>query len=412
MLRLGIVGCGRILPAHLDGLKTLREKGVDIQITALVARKLEDAAMFRKRGEGPAPRPPVFPDTSDPLGMPHLYVSDFQDEVLPEIFDDHRKMLERDLVDAVIILTTVATHHTIGVDCLKAGKHILVEKPLAVSMKAGHLMLDEATKRGLVFSVAEPVGYRANDRAARWVMQNELIGKPQMVFTGNIGGYWSPDKIVAETPWRHQKLDAGGGVIIDLGPHRFHYLRILLGELDEIGGMAATIEPQRVQRDAEGNVIRSVENNADDLGTSNMRFKNGASGSMFFCWAGHGAASGMPMAVYGTKGSMIGGEVTLDNGDKFKVVDRFEQELSPEQKEKFFPFGMTNGFALEQYDWIRAITTGSPSETSGEEGLRDLAASFAILESSLKGCTVKVDDVYSGKIDEYQRPINEHYGLE
>ena len=57
MIRIAIVGCGRILNAHLQGFKVLREAGVDnFRITALVARKESDALMFRRRGEGPVPR--------------------------------------------------------------------------------------------------------------------------------------------------------------------------------------------------------------------------------------------------------------------------------------------------------------------------------------------------------------------
>ncbi len=87
--------------------------------------------MFRRRGEGPPPRDPVSHMPADPLSAPHLYVSDFQPEILPEVFTDHRAMLRGSAVDAVLVLSTVATHHAIGQDCLAAGLHVLVEKPLA-----------------------------------------------------------------------------------------------------------------------------------------------------------------------------------------------------------------------------------------------------------------------------------------
>ncbi|MCB0099350.1 MAG: hypothetical protein KDE46_26640, partial [Caldilineaceae bacterium] len=88
MIRIGIVGCGRILNAHLQGYKKLRDIGIDnFRITALVARKADDARMFARRGEGPPPRPPVLPpETGDPLAAPHTYVSDFQDDVDAAIY--------------------------------------------------------------------------------------------------------------------------------------------------------------------------------------------------------------------------------------------------------------------------------------------------------------------------------------
>src|SRR5207253_10102820 len=72
MLRIGIVGCGRILNAHLQGFAHLRTCAVDtFRIAALCARRADDARMFRRRGEGPTPRPPVMdPATGDPLAAP------------------------------------------------------------------------------------------------------------------------------------------------------------------------------------------------------------------------------------------------------------------------------------------------------------------------------------------------------
>jgi len=94
VLKIALVGCGRIMPAHLHAYKTLWDLGVrNFRIVALVARKEEDALRFRKRGEGPPPRPPVTTNPADPLGKPHLYVSDIHDDVLPEIFTDWRTML-------------------------------------------------------------------------------------------------------------------------------------------------------------------------------------------------------------------------------------------------------------------------------------------------------------------------------
>ena len=82
MIRIGIVGAGRILNAHLQGYLKLRRAGVDnFRIVALCARKHEDALMFHKRGYGPTPRPPVLDSsTGDPLAAPHTYISDINDD--------------------------------------------------------------------------------------------------------------------------------------------------------------------------------------------------------------------------------------------------------------------------------------------------------------------------------------------
>jgi hypothetical protein len=76
-----------------------------------------------------------------------------------------------------------------------------------------------------------------------------------------------------------------------------------------------------------------------------------------------------------------------------------------------FPFGLTDSFALGQYDWLCAIRDGQQPETSGWEGLRDLAAAYAIVESAHVGRRVAVDDVFEGRVREFQRGIDAHFGL-
>ncbi|CAA9387814.1 MAG: Myo-inositol 2-dehydrogenase, partial [uncultured Chloroflexia bacterium] len=146
MIRIGIVGCGRILNAHLQGYKKLRELGIDnFRITALGARREEDALMFRKRGEGPTPRPPVLdPATGDPLAAPHTYLSDFQDDVDVGVYTDYREMISSGTVDAINDFTTLALHHDVGLAALDAGLHLLTQKPLAVSVRAAHVLVSRA----------------------------------------------------------------------------------------------------------------------------------------------------------------------------------------------------------------------------------------------------------------------------
>jgi len=410
MLKIGLIGCGRIMPAHLHGYRELLEKDVDVRIKALCARKIEDAKRFRSRDDGVPPRKPIGPP-GDPLAKPHIYVYDFQRDTEVEVYADYKEMLRKADIDAVEIYTSLFSHHEIALACIESGKHVLVEKPLALTVKAARKMVQEAEDSGVILGVAENTRYFPDIRMTKWVINQGYIGKVQAVLGGLIGGYWSPDKIVAETAWRHKKIFAGGGPTIDMGVHLFHILRYLCGEIDEVSSIVETLENERVRRDDAGNIVESVRPNVDDTFLGLFKFKTNAIGQWFFSWAGHGGELSIPRTIYGTKGCIKADRLILDDGEKIGIKELFEKKASSEIKDKFFPYGLMDTMALETLEFLRAIKEGREMETSGREGLRDLAASFALIESSLMRRSVKVDDVESGKIATYEEEINRYYEI-
>ena len=415
MIRIGIVGTGRITAAHLRGYRLLREAGVDnFRITGLMSRNRADAETYRKRGEGPVPRPPVSRNESDPLAAPHIYVSDFQDDVEARVYSTVEEMLEDGQVAALDIPATLHVHHTHALAALRAGKHCLIQKPLAISVKAGQLIVNEARTRGLSMGVVENVRYAEGTRMARWVVEQGYLGEIQMVALWSLGTLeWSPDKIVAETPWRHQKLIGGGGASLDIGVHWFDRLRHVVGEIDQIGAVTRILEKKRYTRDAGGAVTQEIDCDVDDAFFATIQFAGGAMGQMSFSWAGHGEFTNLPdgIVLYGSKGCLKGDKLVLDNGQTLSAKALFAEKASQETKGRYFPFGLRDTFALGMLDFLRGIEQGRDPEMSGEEGLRDLVASFALCESSAIGRPVTLDDVLSGKVATYQAEINQHYGL-
>jgi 1,5-anhydro-D-fructose reductase (1,5-anhydro-D-mannitol-forming) len=415
MVRIGIIGCGRILNAHLQGYMRLRELGIDdFRITALCARQESDALMFRRRGEGPPPRPPVLdPATGDPLAAPHTYLSDFQDDVDVAVYTDYRELIASGTVDAINDLTTLALHHQIAALAIEAGLHLLTQKPLAVSVRAARQMVDAAAARGVTLGVFENVRQIKLVRAMAWAVRNGLIGEPQVAVMGSLGGLWSPDIVVADTPWRHRKLLGGGGGSIDIGVHQMHWQRYVVGEIAAVSAVARTLVPERRRRDAAGTVIEQVTAEVDDTYLATLRFARGAIGQLWWSWAlGQDALGieGAP-AVLGSAGAIRGGEVLTADGMRRPLLEVFDAGLSPDEREAMFPLGLSDPCAIQNLDWLRAIAAGRDPETSGREGLRDLACAFAILESSLARREVSIDEVLSGAVDGYQREIDEHYGL-
>jgi predicted dehydrogenase len=415
MIRIGVVGCGRILNAHLQGYKALRDVGIDdFEITALAARREEDAQMFIARGEGPPPRPAVLPpESGDPLAAPHTYLSDFQEDVAVQVYTDYRRMIADAPIDAVNDLTSVAMHHQVGAAALRGDMHLLTQKPFTVSVKAGRRLVELAVAKEVSLGVFECVRQQLFTRAAGWAVKEGLIGRPHFALIGSLGGFWSPDRVVADTPWRHRKLTAGGGGTIDIGVHCFHLLRYVLGEVEWVNAVTRTYEPIRYRRGPSGDVVETVHVDVDDTYLAVAGFPDDVVAQMLWSWGGHGEPLEVPgvPAFYGSEGCIKGTELVYDDGGRESLLDRFKAELTAENRDCFFPLGLTDPFALQQLDWLRSIQAGRDPETSGREGLRDLACAFAMLESSALGRRVTLDEVLTGNVTAYQEDIDVHYGL-
>lgn len=415
MIRIGIVGCGRILNAHLQGYLKLRKLGIDnFRITALCARNIDDALMFRRRGEGPPPRPPVLdPSTGDPLAAPHTYISDIHDDVDVGVFSDYREMIASDTIDAINDLTTLALHHQVAFAAFDAGLHLLTQKPLAISVRAARMMVERARTKGLTFGVFENVRQALGVRAAAWAVKSGLIGAPLISVSGSLGGFWSPDKVVAETPWRHKKLLGGGGGSIDIGVHQMHWQRYVIGEIAAVSALTRAFAPERVLRDKAGHVLQTVHADVDDTYFATLEFVRGTIGQLWWSWAmsqdGVGVEGGA--AVLGERGALRNGQIWTAGGKRLPLVETFQHEMTASEREQFFPLGLEDAYAIQNLDWLRAIENHCDPETSGEEGLRDLACAFAILESSALGRRVTQDEMLAGDAHAYQREIDEYYGL-
>jgi predicted dehydrogenase len=410
-LRVGLVGAGRIVPAHLRGYAALRAAGFDdFRITAICSR---DPA--RARGligtDGQSAGGMAGP-TVDPLFAPPIAISEFQNDAEVQVFTDVREMLDAGLVDAADIITEVGLHHTQALACLEAGVHALVEKPLAITVRAARQMVEAASKGGLSLAVCENARFNRTVRIAKWLVDRGDLGTPQMISSIALGtAMWSPDRWVGNSSWRHRKLIGAGGASLDIGPHVFHRLRMLCGEVESVAAVARVFEPTRYLKDADGGVIDTVACDADDAFMALATFASGAIGQLSFSFAGHGEATNPTGPIlYGTKGCIKGEAVMLD-GQAPTTLDEYFRLHDDGKAERLFPLGMSDAFGLLIGDWLRSIREGRPAETNGEEGLRDLAASFAIMEASEARRSVMLDEVLDGRVDGYQRELDQHYGL-
>ena len=415
-IKIGIIGCARILNAHLRGFKLLQEAGYDdlFKITALCARKEEDGLRFRKRGEGPPPRPNPIETPGDPLNALHMYIDDLHPGFEADVFTDYQEMLKSGDIDAVLVYTGHDSHHTIAIDAMRAGKDVAVEKAMAISVKAAQAMCDAADETGRVLSIDENVHFGVGTVASKWAIDQGLIGDVQMVYRGVIGfPSHRPDLATARTAWRHSKLGSGGGVSIDLGVHLFNGIRTMCGPVTSVSATWQILEPVRVLlTDDDTAVAEKIPNEVDDAFFTNFRLGRGGQGHAAVARSSHGHRIGVPGGtnIFGTAGSISDGNYYADDGTSGSVSEKFKADAAGLYDEAF-PAGITDAYALEQLDFLLSIRDDRRPRMNGVEGTIDLALSYAILESGLLGREVTLEEMLAGEADAYQKPINDHYGL-
>jgi predicted dehydrogenase len=107
-----------------------------------------------------------------------------------------------------------------------------------------------------------------------------------------------------------------------------------------------------------------------------------------------------------------GDQLLVDGEPTAQVDDVFREQAGQATIQRYFPQGIHDGFALELSEFLHAIEQGRQPETSGLEGLHDIAPCLAALESSTLNRPVKLSDVEECRIEAYQQEINAHWGIQ
>ncbi len=221
--------------------------------------------------------------------------------------------------------------------------------------------------------------------------------------------------MVAETPWRHQKLLGGGGGSIDIGVHQLHWMRYVVGEVAAVGAAARTFEPLRyAARWAGPDRSQQVRADVDDTYMATIVFERGALGQLWWSWAMRGEALEIPgaPALMGSHGAVRGDEMQLERWAAAVAPGGVRAGADAEPSASSSSrLGCVTPMPSSSSTGYRRSSAGPTRRQVGEEGLRDLACAFAILESSALGRQVTLDEVLDSRVDGYQQEIDQHYGL-
>jgi len=173
---------------------------------------------------------------------------------VPEIYTDHRALLSRGRLDAVVISTPNHLHREQALAAVEAGVHVICEKPLALNLAQAREMADrarEARVRTLVFFTHRTV---AACEHARQLLRQGVLGRPLQVNASYLtNSHLRPGK---QPGWRMQRALAGTGVLGDIGSHLVDLLRFWLGDFTRVSAqwLIATRERSGVATDADEQV--------------------------------------------------------------------------------------------------------------------------------------------------------------
>lgn len=396
-LTLALCGCGGMGRRHIRGLGKLRAAGLQsfelvglcdpFEPNAKLARELAEATLGQA--------PPSFAS----FGALH--------EALPQL-------------DAVLITTAPDHHVPVGVEALRGGVHVMVEKPIALTVREGLQLTRAAEASGLCLAVAENYRRDPVNRFAKALVDGGAIGQPFLMVQASSGG----GERIFITPWRH--LKRSGGIVVDMGIHYADLLEYFLGPIVSLAGMGAVVDRQRIDNNGMQHPA-----DAEDLCAGLARFQSGAIANLVLSLAGRGEPL-WNRTIYGTGGSLAippdrsgrplglvqrvdGREKEVDAADLLALLPDWTLDATtaalfggPRAAMYELEFGDidANLLAIELDDWAAAIRERRPPEVSGHDGLRSLAVVYGWLESDALGRFVAMDELLTDARFPYQQSLH------
>ena len=201
-------------------------------------------------------------------------------------FTDYRQLLALDEIEAVYIASPVFAHKEQAIAAAKAKKHILLEKPLGLTLEDSIEIIEICEKEGVKLGVGLMMRYHAYHQAIKQIIAEGKIG--EIVSMRAQFTCWYPKM---ENCWRQDKALSGGGALMDMGIHCIDLLQYLSGlDAVECRGYAYN---------------QTFGYNADDSAAVIMKMSNGALAYVDSNFNIPDAAARCPLEFYGTKGSII-----------------------------------------------------------------------------------------------------------
>lgn len=343
-MKYALIGCGRIAPNHLEaainnnleivGLCDVEDGNIDILLGKLEIEKDK----YRR-------------------------------------YSDYKEMLEKEKPELVAIATESGKHAAIALDCLDANCHIIVEKPIALSLEDADKIIEKAKEKNLIVCANHQNRFNKSIKKIREALDNGDFGK---LLHGTAHIRWNRgEDYYTQATWRGTWAQ-DGGALMNQCIHNIDLLRWMMGdEIDEVCAYTDNLNHDYIE--------------AEDLGMAIIKFKNGSYGII------EGTTNIYPknleetLYLFGQKGTVKAG------GKSVNIIEEWQFENSSESmdeiKEKYsenpknvYGFGHTPLYE----NVIEAIKNGTKPLVDAEAGKRALELVLAIYKSAKEGRPVKL----------------------
>ena len=282
-------------------------------------------------------------------------------------YDSLEELLSDPWVDALSLCTANLDHAPTAIRALRAGKHVLCEKPMALTWEDCRELLKAQGESGRRLMIAQNQRLQPEHLTARQLLREGAIGRVlsfRSIFAHSGPDTWTP----AERNWFFRQDAAGLGALGDLGVHKVDLIRFLLGqEVHSVSAVLGTLD----KRLPDGQSI-PVEDNALCL----LEMTGGALGSVSASWTCYGSQEGSTV-LYGTKGVL---RLCEDPAHPL-VLERLDGE-------RIFPDFPARGDSGVVEEFLSAIRENRPSPLDAEDVSRSMQAVFAAMQAAKEGRTV------------------------
>lgn len=343
MLRIGLIGCGRIgTKKHIEALIENVDKIETVAFCDIEKEKAQRCAKIFEERTGKR----------------------------VEVETNYKKLLKREDIDAVAIATESGLHYEITMEALTNGKHVLVEKPMALSTKHADEMIELAKRKNLKLGVCFQNRFNPPIQELRKKVEEGAFGK---IYYGVATIRWNRNEgYYKQASWRGT-WEQDGGALMNQCTHNIDLLQWMLGgEIEEVYGVIRNFRHPYIE--------------AEDFGGAIIKFRGGKVGVV------EGTTSIYPrnlhekLGIFGERGTVVIGGLAVNRIEEW----RFEgEEGHPFMNLPDPDTVYGNGHVKLYRDFVEAIEDGREPYITGEEGKKAVEIVLAIYRSAMTGKPVK-----------------------